>query len=392
MVIPRTPDTAPLVAALLRDKKEELLRQWTCRVLDDPKVPQANRLSEPDLRDHIPKLINRMIEALLVPETHEGSGEAAGRVIGRNSEATAHAHQRIFEHYSINAAMRELSHFRAALLDLFWEEGMPLEGRAALLVHATIDESMSTAATEMEQAATIELRQDAMFRERFVGILGHDLRNPLSAISFGAALLLKKGGLPEETAKTLRRIDASARRMARMINDVLDLTRSRIGGGLPVDPRPADLHAICRQAIEELEAAHPSRTVLFRADGDGSGVWDPDRLAQAVSNLVGNALSYSPAGTPVRITALDQGESVLFEVGNDGQPILPDVMATLFDPFTRGEPASGAGRSKGLGLGLFIVKQIVEAHGGSIEVASAAGLGTTFTVRLPRSRARTSSA
>ncbi len=229
-----------------------------------------------------------------------------------------------------------------------------------------------------------ELREDAAFRERFVGILGHDLRTPLSAVMVGTTLLLRQEGLAPPQARVVRRIAESARRMERMVGDLLDFTRSRHRAGIPVSPQPMDLHELCGAVIDEIHLTYPDRNVEIATRGDGRGTWDPDRIAQLVSNLVVNALDYSPAGTPVRLTVAGNDDSVFISVHNLGAPIPPEAQATLFDPFRRGmHDAMTARPSRGLGLGLFIVAQIVKAHGGSIEVRSGAE-GTSFNATLPR--------
>lgn len=240
-----------------------------------------------------------------------------------------------------------------------------------------------------QKRAEEELRRDAVLRERFLGILSHDLRNPLWSIDLTAATLLRLGNLGEAETRGLRRIVASSGRIERMVNDLLDLTRSRLGAGnIPIRPAPADLQAICLQAVEELESVNPARAVRFRSEGDSRGVWDADRLAQLVSNLVDNALSYSPPDTPVSIDLREERCAVVLEVNNQGPPIPGEIMPRLFDAFHRGTRTDEAQQtSRGLGLGLFIAQQIVHAHGGSIRVASDADHGTTFTVELPRTHA-----
>jgi signal transduction histidine kinase len=226
--------------------------------------------------------------------------------------------------------------------------------------------------------------ETAHFREHFVGIVGHDLRNPLTAILTSAQLLLRHGGLSDRQARAITRIAHSAERMARMIGDLLDFTRSRLGGGFPIHPLRIDLRELSTAVIEELELAYPTRTVEFSARGDGWGTWDPDRMAQAVSNLVGNALQHSPEQSTVRVELLDEGDRIRLETTNAGPAIPAEVLPHIFEPGRRGTGGRGRKESTGLGLGLFIVEQIVLAHGGTIAVRSSAEEGTTFSVSLPR--------
>jgi signal transduction histidine kinase len=155
-----------------------------------------------------------------------------------------------------------------------------------------------------------------------------------------------------------------------------------LGGGIPVRRVPGDLHALTWQVVEELQAAHPERGILVHLRGNGWGEWDADRLYQVLSNLLGNALRYSPGDTEVGVESWEDGEELVLVVCNEGPPIPPHLLPTLFEPFKRGAPSSP--RRRGLGLGLYIVEQLVRAHGGRVAVTSTAPEGTRFTVRLPR--------
>jgi PAS domain S-box-containing protein len=228
-----------------------------------------------------------------------------------------------------------------------------------------------------------QLRRTAEFRERFLGIVSHDLRNPLNAIHLSASLLLREE-LPARATQSAQRIARSAERMRRMIGELLDFARGRLGGGIPITRRPGDLRPICRGALEELELAYPTRCVELRAEGHFEGEWDADRLSQLIGNLVKNALDYSPPHTPVRVELHEEGERVRMEVSNQGEPIAPEVQANLFSPFRRAAQDEEGTPLSGLGLGLFIVQQIALAHGGDVQVRSTREEGTTFTVRLPR--------
>jgi signal transduction histidine kinase len=371
------------LATFLSEHKDLLIQRWSRRVQRDPAIREGDQLAGREIRDHVPRLIERLCASLHRGVTH---GELRGRRIGRCSYAKDYAHLRIEKRRSLVEVLRELSHFRMLLVESCSQEGIPLQGEEAKLIHAVLDESMSTVAVEMVDAAEGELRRAVEFRDRFMGVLGHDLRTPLSCVAFTAESLLQRPDTPKSYQKALHRIGSSAERMSRMINDLLDLTRVHGSGGIPITPQPIDLHSICRQMVDELEVSHPDRTILFDAQGDGRGVWDSDRLAQVVSNLVKNALDYSSPDTPIQVTVAEQGSFVVLEVTNLGTPIPREDMAVIFDPFRRGSRGPEHGRRPpGLGLGLFITQQIVKAHGGDITVRSSLDHGTTFTVQLPRS-------
>jgi PAS domain S-box-containing protein len=257
-----------------------------------------------------------------------------------------------------------------------------LADRAALAIDSARLLVREQAAREEAERAREELQGTAEFRERLIGIVSHDLRTPLSAITLGATFLARAEDLPAALAKPVARVGSAADRMRRIIEELLDFTRGRLGGGVPIEPRPTDLGEIVRRVLDELELSHPSRELALERSGQLEGIWDETRLAQVVSNLVGNALEHSPTNTPVTVALADRGESgVALDVKNQGTPIPPALLPHLFDPFHRGSAARSSG---GLGLGLFIAAEIVRAHGGTIRVTSTLEEGTTFGVLLPR--------
>jgi PAS domain S-box-containing protein len=235
-----------------------------------------------------------------------------------------------------------------------------------------------------EKRVQQELAQAVTFREQLMGILGHDLRNPLSAINVATGSLRKRSDLAEPARQHVERIGRAASRMSEMIRTILDFTQVRFHGTLPVAPRPTNLAEVAHAIVDEARAAEPARVIELVVDGDLDGVWDPARLGEVLSNLIGNALAHGAADQPVRVTVDVEGGEVCLRVHNGGPAIPPDRAAALFDPFRRGVAGEAAARTRGLGLGLYIVRQIVLAHRGTIGVTSTAGDGTTFTVRLPR--------
>lgn len=238
------------------------------------------------------------------------------------------------------------------------------------------------AAVAIDNARLFEQAQEAIrIREDVVAVVSHDLRSPLSAISLGSSLLLGREELDERTLGAVRRISSAAERATRLIRDLLDFTRARVSG-LPIQLKPLDFHELVRRVVDEVRLAWPGRTIEASTSGDGQGEWDEGRLSQVVTNLVGNALQHGPSEEPVYVSTRGEGEGVLLEVRNAGAPIPPVLRSKLFEPYRRGSDA-GEGRGS-LGLGLFITRQIVQGHGGTIEVRSTAEEGTLFTVWLPR--------
>ncbi len=241
-------------------------------------------------------------------------------------------------------------------------------------------EKVRRAAAEAELA---ERKKSDSVRERLLGVVGHDLRAPLSAIAMAAGVMLKRGTLESNDMKMAARIARNADRMAKMISQLLDFTRARLGGGIPIDPKPMDLGEVCGELLGDSEIAHPDRSFTLDRHGDLHGVWDRERMAQVLANLVGNAAKYGKPGAPIAIRLDgDAADVVRLEVHNDGAPIAADVLPSIFDPFRRGDEHRE--RAESLGLGLYIVHEIVRVHGGTIAAASTAEEGTTFTVTLPR--------
>ncbi|HEX8440110.1 ATP-binding protein [Archangium sp.] len=234
---------------------------------------------------------------------------------------------------------------------------------------------------QKEQEA--ELRRRVEFEQQLIGIVSHDLRNPISAITLGAHALLRREELDARAIRSASRILSSAERATRMIRDLLDFTQARLGGGISLERRPTDLRQLVQQVLDEVEVSWPDRHIEVRQQGDALGEWDSDRIAQVVSNLVSNALKYSPEKTPVRVEVRGEDEAVVLSVHNEGTPIPAALLPRLFEPLQRGTPQVDR-TTRSIGLGLYIVKHLVDSHRGTVSVRSTAGRGTTFTVRLPR--------
>ncbi len=233
-------------------------------------------------------------------------------------------------------------------------------------------------------AAAAELQRSIRFNEMFTGILGHDLRNPLSAILMAAQLLDKRSD-DENLKKPLARLISSGHRMARMIDQLLDFTRVRLGGGIPLLRAPTDLASLMRQTLDELHDAHPDSILKLERHGDTSGTWDADRLLQVFSNLVGNAVQHGGGHEVLARIDGTNPDHVFIEIRNHGT-IPSQHLSTLFDPLTQVSRQKEA--AQGLGLGLHITREIVCAHQGRVRVESTDSEGTAFIIDLPRTMVR----
>jgi signal transduction histidine kinase len=224
------------------------------------------------------------------------------------------------------------------------------------------------------------LRIEAEFRERFMGMLAHDLRQPLNTMALSSQVL----GLPEAAPGRVQAAQGmqsrAIGRMKRMIDDLLDFTRSRPETGMPIQREPTDLVEVARGVVHEMRPGWPNHELNLQTSGPCTGFWDPDRLAQVCSNLIGNALEHSSMSSPIEVRVTTSGSRAELTVCNEGTAIPPEVLATLFEAYRRGKSVNPS--SRGVGLGLHIVEQIVRAHGGRVS-AESSDTRTQFRVELP---------
>jgi len=358
--------------AFIQDHHEEIVSEFA--VFAKTVMPAGADMTEVELRDHAEELLVAVVRDMGISQTEaeeyrksQGSGSAKTMA----SSGQRHADHRIQHGFSFRSVLAEFRALRATVLRLYEESGA-----SDLTDVRRFNEAIDEALTEsMERFAL----QTDLFRDQFVGVLSHDLRTPLGAVIAGAALLAAAEDNPDRRARVVIRIMNSAQRMERMISDLLDLTRARLGGSIQLKRRAADLRRVCEEAIMEIRAGHPDVRLQFEASGNLQGEWDVDRLAQVLTNLIGNAIQHG-SGTPVTVAAHDQGDVVRLAIRNGGDPIPPELLPRIFEPLIRG---GAAGTSRSIGLGLFIARAIVSAHGGDIQVSSAAA-GTTFTAVLPK--------
>ncbi|WP_081972612.1 sensor histidine kinase [Leptolyngbya sp. KIOST-1] len=315
----------------------------------------------------------------------KGQGGVGGEESDRLDHASVlHGASRLGSGFDIMEVVSEYRALRASVLRLWREHRLKLtidDIEEITRFNESIDQSLAAA------VGSYTSRVDQS-RRMFLAILSHDLRNPLNSITMAAQLISRASGDGSDSAKALSMIDTNTKTITRLISDLIDFASTGLGSAMPLTPGPTDLEKLCREVFEEFCFAHPQHTLRFHAEGDLTGDCDASRLRQVVSNLMGNAIQHgSPAG-PIDLSIASEASTMTLSVHNEGPPIPPEMLSTIFNPLMRHTLSEAtAPRVQGsIGLGLYIVREIVVAHGGTVEVTSTAQDGTTFTVYLPRSQ------
>ena len=335
-------------------------------------------------RDHLREILTAMVDDMESPqslEEQEEKSKGKGLRGGSLDRISAlHARMRLNSGFNLQQAISEYRALRSSILFL-WVRSRPSNDDVVLSEVTRFNETVDQAIAEI-------IRRYADRSERysdvFLGILSHEVRNMLNNIRLSGEILKGGGTLQEAQSVSIARILRGVRSIDRLMNDLSVLVRSRMRIQLPLTKTDADLGAICEQTLEEVKASHRNTDFELETVGDLRGAWDHERLGQVIFNLVVNAVIHASA-KHVRIIAEDQGPYVVLRVTNQGVPIPAEMQDSIFDPFVSTDTPSSSGPTKtGLGLGLFIVREIVNGHAGTVEVASTESEGTTFTVRLPR--------
>ncbi|HUE76399.1 MAG TPA: sensor histidine kinase, partial [Longimicrobiales bacterium] len=369
----------------IRDHREEILAEWETFARTVSTV--SGTMDVAALRDHADEMLTVIAADLMTAQSsHEQAEKSKGRAEETEIVATAaeeHGAARAESGFAIGEMVAEYRALRASVLSLWTREVGELKTEDVedlMRFNEAIDQSLAESVTEFTEDV-----EEA--KEMFLAILGHDLRTPLGAIYTSAKFLLETGELKEPQLSLLSRIVNSANRTVDMVGDLLDFTRSRLGGGIPVVREKLNLGKLLHEAVDEIAAAHPDRNFQVDTRDEQSGEWDAARLSQALTNLIGNAGEHAPAGTRVSVGLDGDADAVAITIHNMGAVIPGDRLDGLFNPLkTRkgGSVATSGGPMGNLGLGLYIAERIVHAHGGRIDVESAEKEGTTFTVHLPR--------
>jgi signal transduction histidine kinase len=372
------------LSKFILEDMEGILQDWEdfARTL-----PAASCMDQKQLRDHAGKILRAIASDM---ENTQSAGDEVSKSEGkrdaaegqwRDSAAQAHGEGRLDDGFSAPEMVAEYRALRGSVVRR-WRKRTRLPSDQALAEVTRFNEGIDQALSESTRRFSDKLDRS---RELFMGALGHDLRGPLHVVLRAASYLQKPEISERKRADMVGYVLQSAEHMRRMIEDLLDVARTKLGGSLPVDPSSADAAEICDRVLAEMRALHPDRQFQLETTGDLRGIWDAARIEQLLSNLVSNAVQHGDPTKSITLQAQDDGESVLLSVHNEGEPIPQRLLDRVFEPLVRGERAQDGTRSAGnMGLGLYIASTVARAHSGSIDVQSSKAGGTTFKVSLPR--------
>lgn len=353
-------------------------------------LPAGRSMTPLALRDHSREILLTIAADMALGRSDEERAEQSQDIVpteaSTTSAAAEHGALRQTAGFDLVQLFAEFRAMRASVM-AFWQrsEGA-LTGPSAIADIARFNEGMDKALAQSVQSYSSEV---AASRDMFLAVLGHDLRAPLSVIAMTALLLAKPGLSEAARQEALARVNRACRNMNGLVTDLLEYTRTRLGAGIPVDRTACDLGPVCEAALEDIRSCNPAQEFVQQMRGDLTLRADADRLQQALSNLLGNAVQHGGRHTPVTLVVDGEADAVTLKVVNAGEPIPPHALESIFQPLVQA-PSGQSDRHErsktSLGLGLFIVREIVLAHEGSITVESSRTSGTVFTIRLPRAR------
>lgn len=332
------------------------------------------------LQNDFPRILAEVVLDLRTSQGHEQQrAKSEGRAplhAGPESAASSHGRLRARDGFDVNHMVAEFRALRAAVLRLWATD--------AALTHEDI-EDMVRFNEAIDQAIAESLvdfsKQIDSWRHMFLGVLGHDLRGPLSAIVATSELMARKTA-DTSLAALAERMTKSGMRMAKLLDNLLVYNKTKLGMGMPVELSSCDLDTALQEEVELLRVALPKAKVSFEVEGSSQGLFDASLIREALHNLVTNASKYGDPDAEIQVSLVGNAEGVQLTVSNSGAALSAHTLNSMFEPMRRGDQAAASGEDASLGLGLFVVRQIVNAHRGDVTVSSAEGK-TKFTVWLP---------
>ncbi|HKS11472.1 MAG TPA: HAMP domain-containing sensor histidine kinase [Pseudomonas sp.] len=370
------------LSTFILDNLEAILRTWESFARSVSSPPPL--LDPKGLRNHAEQILTTIAHDMRTPQSAQqqiDKSHGLGPQSMAETAAQTHALLRLMDGFSMDQMVAEYRALRSSVLRLWMSQDLEHdEHRVDDMIR--FNEAIDQALVESIQSYG---RAVETTRKTVLGVLGHDLRSPLGAVMMGADLLRRTPVLGERERDIAVQISTSVRRANQMVNDLLDLARCNLGSGIPVNRQATELNAICRSVVDELRAGHPMAQIVFNDTQPVAGRFDPLRMAQVFSNLIGNAVRHGDLHRPIHVSLRGSEGLACFDVRNFGHPIPASAIPLLFDPQGRFSRYSDnrAGGVGGLGLGLFIAAEIVSGHGGKIAVESTQEHGTRFQVTLP---------
>ena len=367
------------LSAFIRENSKDIIAEWEnfARSL----VPAAEGMSPLSLRNHISYILAFIADDIDTVQTDsEQTDKSRGKKpkVAMDSVAEIHAALRQAGGFNLDQMVSEYRALRASVTKLWGARALePTRQSAADLVR--FNEAIDQATTESISYYSKKVDHS---RDLFLGVLGHDLRNPIGAMRMSAELIAKIGALNERQKMLIAQVVTSADRATQILDQLLDLTRARLGSGLHILREEMDMAFASRQLLGEMRSLHPGRTFTLKISGDTKGLWDKPRIGQVFSNLLGNAVQYGFTDQSIDVTVIGDSKEVSLSVHNEGVPIPKDAIGGIFEAMIRG--GTDGIDSTNLGLGLYITKEIISAHGGTIRVTSSERDGTTFIALFPR--------
>ena len=367
------------LARFILDNLEAILQEWENFARS---LTPGTEMSIADLRDDAERMLRFIAADMETEQTWQqefakATGHGPPLPTGQPSAAHEHGIARAVERFSLVEVVSEYRALRASVSRM-WIRAVPLTAESVAQI-VRFNEGIDQILAEGVATFTEHLDHEA---DLFTASIGHDLGNPVNAVMMSARHLTISGNLSDAQRVAVERIEHASARLAAMLGDLRDFTRTRLGGLLIVHAERCDVGVLVRHVVDELETVYPNRRISVECRGDLMVNADRKRVSQLLSNLVANALQHGEENANVQVRASREADAVVLEVRNAGESIEPAVMKRLFDPLNR-QAQSKNKNNEHLGLGLYIAQQIALAHGGTIQAQSSGGAGTRFTVRLP---------